>query len=250
MEDEPISKKSRDLPSELMGRTPRRVRLTGTGWLSLFVSALFILLSVFFTIKVVRLINKEKATRIALLQSGSQSLGWVSRKSTERRGQGYIAYEFEVAGTIYSGKSAAPTGIWDGLHEGDSLPIRYLRATPDINCPAGWEDPTSLNWWMLLFPGFFAIMSTGFVWRFPLQHRVAVNGVPAWASIAERDEIGVGRGTHWENYTFRNAENEVQFGRCPMDEALRVGATVCVLYLPNKPIVSHIYPLDFFEVNK
>jgi len=93
-------------------------------------------------------------------------------------------------------------------------------------------------------------MSIGFVWRFPLQYRVAVNGVPAWASVAEREWIGPGRGQHWETYTFRNAENEVQFGSCPMDVTLRAGASVCVLYLPNKPIVSHIYPLDFFEVNK
>jgi hypothetical protein len=250
MEDEPISKKSRDLPSELTGRTPRRVRLTGTAWLCILTSAFLIFLSVFFTVKVVHLVSTEKATRIALQQSGGQSLGWVSGKSKAGRRQGYISYTFEVDGTIYYGKSAAPTGIWDSLREGDSLPVRYLPATPDINAPTAWEDPTSLNWWALLFPGFFAIMSIGFVWRLPLQYRVAVNGVPAWACIAERDEIGVGRGTHWENYTFRNAENEVQFGRCPMDVMLRAGASVCVLYLPNKPIVSHVYPLDFFEVNK
>ncbi len=94
-------------------------------------------------------------------------------------------------------------------------------------------------------------MGAEFVWRFPLQYRVAVNGVPAWACIAEHDQVNVrSRGPHWENYTFRNAENEVQFGRCAMDVTLRTGAIVCVLYLPNKPIVSHIYPLDFFDVNK
>jgi hypothetical protein len=246
MESEPQPDKSKPLPSELMGRTPHRVRLTGTGWLYAIASAFFIFLAVYFTVKIAQLIDKEKATQSALQQSGRQSLGEVTTKSTERRGQGYISYEFKVDGTIYYGKSAAPTDIWDGLHEGDSLPVRY----PDINRPAAWEDPTSLNWWALIFPGFLAIVSVGFVWRFPLQYRIAVNGIPAWACIAEREWTGPSRGPHWENYTFRNADDEVQFGRCPMDVTLRTGATVCVLYLPNKPIVSHIYPLDFFEIEK
>jgi hypothetical protein len=250
MEGEPSSDKSRAFPSELMGRTPHRVRLTGTGWLYAFASAFFIFLAVYFAVKIVHLINDEETTRSALQQSGGQTLGKVTGKSTEGRGQGYISYEFEVDGTIYYGKSATSIDVWNSLHEGDSLSVRYLPTTPDISCPAAWEDPTSLNWWALLFPGFLAIMSAGFVWRFPLQYRVAVNGVPAWACVAEREWKGPSRGPHWENYTFRNAEDEVQFGRCPMDVTLRAGATVCVLFLPKKPIVSHVYPLDFFEVNQ
>ena len=245
MEGEPSSNKSRAFPSELMGRTPHRVRLTGTGWLYAFASAFFIFLAAYFAIKTANLVNRENSEQSALRQSGSQTLGQVTIKR-----RGLLSYTFDVDGTIYSGRASAPIDVWDSLHEGDSLSVRYLPATPAVNHPAAWEDSTSSTWWQLIFPGFLAIMSAGFVWRFPLQYRVAVNGVPAWACIAEREWKGPSRGPHWENYTFRNAEDEVQFGRCPMDVTLRAGATVCVLFLPKKPIVSHVYPLDFFEVNQ
>jgi hypothetical protein len=244
MDGEQGSVKSKSLPSELMGRASRRVRLTGTGWLFALAGAFFIFLATYIAIKIAQEVNKQKATQIALQQSSSRTIGQVTSKR-----KGLLDYKFEVDGTIYFGRAAAPNNVWDSLHEGDSLSVRYLPATPDISHPAAWEDSPSSTWWALIFPGFLAMMGAGFVWRFPLEYRVAVDGVPAWACIAERDQVGVGTGWwHWESYTFRNSVDEVQFGRCPMVVRFRAGASVCVLYLPKNPTVSHIYPLDFFEI--
>lgn len=156
---------SRPFPAELMGRIPRRVRLTGTGWCYALVSAALFLLAMYFTAKITR----------------------------------------------------------------------------------AEESSTSPAWWMLLFPAFFVLMSYLFVYRFPLQRRVGIYGVPAWACIDTPPPMGPSKGPQWESYTFRNQANEVQYGRCLMDVQLKRGTTVCVLYLPKNPIVSHIYPLDYFE---
>jgi len=245
MESEPGSSKGKPLPSELMGRTPHRVRLTGTGWLYAFASALVIFLAVYFAVKLTQLVNKDKANQISLRQSGVQTMGQMTGES-----KGLLSYTFEVDGTIFGGRAEVPVDIRDNLHAGDSLPVRYLPATPDVNHPAAWEESPNSDWWGLTFPVFLVFMGFLFVWRFPLQYRVAVNGVPAWACIAEHESLEPSKGQRWESYTFRNAEDEVQFGRCPCDVGLKAGTTVCVLYLPKNPIVSHIYPLDFFEIEQ
>jgi hypothetical protein len=246
MESEPGTAKPKPFPSELIGRTPHRIRLTGTGWVCASVSTCLVLLGAYFGIKLVQLVNKEKAGQISLRQSGVQTIGQITSKR-----RGLLNYTFEVDGTNYSGRAEAPVDVEDSVREGDPLPVRYLRAAPDVNHPAAWEGSPSSDWWGLIIPVFFAFMGLGFAWRFPLEYRVAVNGVPAWACIAERDQISTGKSLwHWENYTFRNADDEEQFGRCPMVATLRAGATVCVLYLPEKPDTSHIYPLDFFEIEQ
>jgi len=166
MESQEETAKQRGFPTELMSRTPRRVRMTGTGWFYALVSGVLSLLAAYFSVKIVR-----------------------------------------------SGGSISST-----------------------------------LWILLCFPGLMGFMSFSFIRRFPLQRRVAINGLPAWASISTPEQMGPSKGPHWESYTFRSADGEMQYGRCLMDVGLRSGTTVCVLYLPNKPDISHIYPLDFFDI--
>jgi hypothetical protein len=153
MESEPGSSKGKPLPGELMGRAPHRVRLTGTGWLYAFASAFFIFLAVYFAVKLVQLVNKEKANQISLRQSGVQTMGRITGES-----RGHLSYTFEVDGTIYSGRAELPVDIRDNLHGDDLLPVRYLPATPDVNHPAAWEESPNSDWWGLIFPGFLVFM--------------------------------------------------------------------------------------------
>jgi hypothetical protein len=246
-----VPNESKELPAELMGRPPRRVRLTGTGWFYALAWAFLFLLGVGFAVRIVKAANQQKTRQHEMQQSGGVSSGQITGKWIEGFAGGYLSYSFAVDGATYSGKAKAPIEVWDSLREGESLPVRYLQADPNFNHPAAWQDSqTSILWAALFFPGFLVFFSFLLVWRFPSQCRLAIEGIPAWASIAEREWRGPSRGQNWESYTFRNADNEVQFGKCPMDVALKAGSTVCVLYLPANPSRSAIYPLDFFEVKQ
>ena len=169
MEVDSSAIKATAIPSELLGRTPRRVRLSGAGWYIGLGSTAMLLLAAYFMAKI-----------------------------------------------------------------------------------AGAGLTASTAWWAFLrLPGILMIVGFGFVWRFPLQYRVAVYGLPASASIVTPEPpVGPSRGTHWESYTFRDAQGELQYGRCPMDVWLKPGSCVRVLYLPNNPTRSHIYPLDYFEIEQ
>jgi hypothetical protein len=229
---EPAPNESKSLPVELMGRTPRSVRLTGTGWLYASAWAFFLVLGVVIAIRFVREAEKEKAKQAELQQTGVESLGQVTDKRYTWASP-LVSYSFSVDGTTYFGKAEGPVDICDSLHVGEALPIRSLPDDPKFNHPAAWAySPTSMLW-VLWFPVFLSFFRFLFIRRFPKQRRLAINGVPAWARIAEREWTGPTRGSHSENYTFRNANGEEEFGKCEMDVYLKAGATVCVLYLPT-----------------
>jgi hypothetical protein len=134
--------------------------------------------------------QQKKAGQISLRQSGVQTIGQITSKR-----RGLLNYTFEVDGTNYNGRAQAPVDVEDSVREGDPLPVRYLRAAPDVNHPAAWEDSPN---WASSFQFFLRSWASVSPGRFPLEYRVAVNGVPAWACIAERDQIGTGKSLwHW-----------------------------------------------------
>ena len=109
------------------------------------------------------------------------------------------------------------------------------------------NETSAARWWPVIFPLWLAILGVLLVKRFPLQHRLACHGTVARGSITEHERRG--RGPNIENYTFRNANDEVEIGSCPSDPR-EVGSAVWVLYLPSKPSCNAIYPLEFFRIDK
>lgn len=248
-----VSDESKDLPAELMGRIPRRVRLTGTGWLNVFAATLFSLLGFVFAAQIVKAVILDTATQNELRQGGRESSGVITGKWTGGRSLApSVSYAFSVDGTIFNGKAKVPRDIWDSLHQDDSLPIRYLPANPNINHPAGWEDSVNSLLGAIFFPAFLVFFGLMFVRRFPIQRRIAREGIAVRGCVSEREWKGPSKGQRYVDYTFRNASNdEVEIGSCPYDFPPKAGSNVWVLYLPTNPRRSEIYPfgIDFFRID-
>ncbi|MGA2848186.1 MAG: DUF3592 domain-containing protein [Terracidiphilus sp.] len=250
MNVEPVSLESKELPIELRSQTPRRVRLTSTGWLNIFAAALFFAVGVAWGVSAVRWVVNDMTAQDALRQAGRDSSAQVIDKWTTRSVP-YVSYAFSVDGSFYTGKSRVPRETWNRLRQDDSLPIRYFPANPNINHPAAWEDATISNLWALLFPVGLAIFGAMFVRRIPLQRRIAMEGIAVRGSVSEREWKGPSKGQTYVDYTFRNASNdEVEIGSCPYDFPPKGGSNVWVLYLPTNPRRSEIYPfgIDFFRI--
>jgi len=107
-------------------------------------------------------------------------------------------------------------------------------------------ETTATRWWLLAFPLFLAVFGVLLVRRFPLQHQLASEGTVASGCITEHEWTG--RGPYIVNYTFRNANDEVEIGSCPSDPR-KVGSAVWVLYLPSNPSRNAIYPLEYFRID-
>jgi hypothetical protein len=238
MDREFASVESTELPTELTGRTPRRVRITGTGWLNLFAAVLFSSIGIAFLVVTVN----EIKTRNVLRQTGRESEGQVIEMWVDGKGSiPHIRYTFSVDGTFYSGNSEVPPEIFRDLHRYDLLLVRYLAENPNVSHPAAWEDPERIGG-AIAFIGFFVGFGLMFVRRFPLQRRIAVEGVVSRGTITERERTGPSKGQHYVYYTFRNAEDEIEIGGCPSDDYPKAGSPVWVLYIPTNPRRSEVYP--------
>jgi len=106
------------------------------------------------------------------------------------------------------------------------------------------------GWWPIIYPLGVLIFGVLLVRRFPLQHRLAIEGMVARASITEREWKGPSRGPIMVDYTFRNANDEVEIGCCPSEYPRKAGSFVWILYLPSDPRRSAIYPLEFFRLDQ
>ena len=105
--------------------------------------------------------------------------------------------------------------------------------------------------WSLAFPVGLAIFGLLFIRRFPSQRRLAIEGIVAGGTVSEREWNGPSKGQTYVSYTFRNANNdEVEIGSCPYDYPPKAGTKVWVLYMPDNPARSEIYPfgIDFFRI--
>ncbi len=126
--------------------------------------------------------------------------------------------------------------------------LGFACAVDFIIRPATLQTPTSSKLWPLIVSIGVMIFGLLLLKRFPLQRRLAIEGVLAHACITEREWKGPSRGPNIVDYTFRNAQDEVEIGSCPGDPR-KPGSIVCVLYLPSDPGRSAIYPLEFFRID-
>jgi hypothetical protein len=243
-----IPDESKDMPAELRGPTPRRIRLSGTGWLNLLAAAFFLGLGAAGAIAIVESSHQAVAAQRALRQDALESVAqvtdiWISRRR--------VSYAFSVDGNTWTGKSEAPPDILRNLHKGDTLPIRYIRANPNINHPAGWEETPYRALWLLYLPAAPMFLALMFVRRFPVQRQLAKHGVAVRGCIAKSERNDAQKGQRNATYTFRNSSNnELEVGSCPNDYIYQAESDCWVLYLPTNPSRSEIYPfpIEFFRI--
>ncbi len=245
-----VSREPQNLPAELTGPTPRRVRMTGTGWLNLIAAMLFFGLGVAGAAAIAIHVHHDVATQQALRQQGIESSGRITEVWT-RRSAPHIRYSFPIGGISYSGESEVKSEHSGSLRRDDPILIRYLPANPGTNRPAGWEDSPYSALWIMCLPAALAFMGLMFVRRFPVQRRLAVEGIAVRGSVAKSEWNGPSKNQRHASYTFRNASNdEVEIGSCPSDDIYKADSAVWVLYLPGNPRRSEIYPfpIGFFRV--
>jgi hypothetical protein len=249
---EGVFDESNSFPAELMSPTPRSVRLSGTGWLNLLAATLFFVLGVAGGVTIVKYVLHEAAAQNALRHHGDEALGQITEMWT-KRSVPHISYSFSVDGVRFSGNSVVPTTRSRSQNRGDSLPIRYIPADPNINHPAAWEDSPYSALWMLPFPAAIAFCGLMLIRRFPVQRQLAMKGIAVRGRISRTDWNGPSKGQRYASYTFRNANNdEVEVGSCPSDYIYKAEVNCWVLYLPTNPKRNEIYPfpIEFFRVTR
>src|ERR1035438_8704013 len=160
-------------PRELIGPTPRKVRLFGDGIRFGIISVTFlaipILLGIWSCIQI--------RYRAELQRDGRQVVGRVTGLGTGR-GAGLVKYSFTVNGTAFSGQAPEPDNLAGRIGEYDHIRVLFLPENPAINHPEGWEwtyvDPVGTVGMI-----FFAICGSVFMTILCRERKLAIEGRPA-----------------------------------------------------------------------
>jgi hypothetical protein len=238
-----------EAPSELSGALPRKVGLNSSAdakyllvvVLVFFVGGLLTIGWVFYHDV------KQLQQRAALRVGGSEVVGEVTGVSLSRYTPMSVNYKFTVNEVTYSGEAEEPAtpGPGTSFDKADKILIRFLPANPAINHPDAWEWSAAIGWSYTAFEIFLTTMgglAFAFLWR---DRRLAREGKAAVAvvtSCIRKDQ------TFRIEYEFCTGEGLQMKGRCDCVDEYGAGARVWILYLPQKPQRSHLYPLSLFEV--
>jgi len=231
-------------PPELTGALPRETRISKDGIGAATVATALLLAAIGIVLLGCKVEAQEMAKRAALRRDGREAVGEVTNLRHVWGGAYTVSYSFNANGVVFTGESSAPEHIWNGLREALALPVRFLPSNPAINHPAVWEESVSSDWFafaIALLPAAAGILVLTQLRR---QRRLVAEGVPT-AGVVTKCYRG-GKGSWWIDYQFRTEDGRVAKG---IDNVrLEIGATICVLYLPQDPRRNRPYLRSYYRV--
>jgi hypothetical protein len=227
----------------------RPVRLSGTGYAILVLSAIFVIVGLGLGSFLWNKSHRERAEREQLEHGGARAQATVVRlwRSGENGSTRRMSYRFEVGGRVVTGTTGVPKTNWTALHTGDSVPVRYLPANPAVNHPEQWSRRVSPELLGLLIPLLFCGIASGFLLMVRCQSRLLSEGRPAPGVVvkARRSDKHV-----VVNYEFRLLSGAVRKGKssCSGHNVPGLGSEVCVIYDPDNPKRNALYPLSLVKL--
>jgi hypothetical protein len=229
-------------PSELTGALPRKVHLTRNGVKSWMLTAGI----VFFTLCIciyfsVNLFIEERQGE-ELKRDGRLVVGKVTKQWEEgRASSSFIRYTFNVNEIPYIGEAQIPNFSGITINEADQILIRFVPTDPNINHPDAWAWSVSMDTGGILLLALLILVCTVSI-AVPYGGRVlATEGWPAQARVIACAPKNRG---YWISYEFQTEDRTLMSGRKYRIDHYEVGASVWVLYLPQKPERNDLYPLS------
>jgi len=183
---------------------------------------------------------------------GREAVGEITRIRSAGKGNNWaIGYSFTVDGTAFSGEAQVPKQLVDNIGKGidlhGSLSIRYLPSNPPVNYPAGWQESTRSLLMPLILSTIPTIIGIGLLLPFSPERQLISEGLPTVGTITKYNRAK-GRSYASMCYEFRLDDGRIMSGCSPCDDASEVGASVCILYLPQNPQRNGRYPLQYYRV--
>jgi hypothetical protein len=231
-------------PPELAGPLPRTTRISedGRGAATRVVVLLLasIVLVVLGCIGAAQTMTRMEALRL----EGRETTGEVTALRHRFGGAYGVRYAFNANGRALEGVSEAPKDIGNGLREAAPLPILFLPSNPAINHPAAWQESGSWVWDLWFVPMMPVAAAILVLTQMRRQRRLVAGGVPTAGIVTKRSRNS--QGAWWVDYQFHTEDGKVAKGRGHL--GLEIGATICVLYLPQDPRRNQPYLRSWYRV--
>jgi hypothetical protein len=233
-------------PPELSGPTPRRLKWTIGGTLSLVLSFLI----VFFGFGLVfnaydaanqdhRLKDEGKEMDAIVTRTWQESIKTIHYK---------VAYEFSAGGHTVRGESEIPRRKWQALTAGSHLPVKYVPSEPAINRAAVAYERLVPYWVPLV--AFVCWIGMVALAVFPIrkERRLLKYGQQAAGVITNNPTGRRPKYGYVVKYEFQLPGGSTVIGKTQRDGWFHSGQTVCVIYDPKRPRRNGLYPLRLSRI--
>jgi Protein of unknown function (DUF3592) len=239
-------------PRELTRSTPREVRLTKGGIVLNVLVVAFLIGAAAAGIALGSKSTRETADRRLLDARGVPAEAAVTRlwHRTDKEKVPMVAYEFTYNGSVYRHSTSAPERVWKSLSKGSTVRIRVLPERPENNRPLDWAGdgplPLFVAVLVVIFPVFGA---TVLLWTLRLQRHLLSEGKAAMGIIRKTRRSGHGKNVVTYAYKVPGG-SIIQRKSGPVRKVLEPGAKVTIVYDPEKPSRSAIYPLELVRIDE
>jgi hypothetical protein len=175
----------------------------------------------------------------------------VWRKSGDGK-PAYAAFHFDANGTRINGEARMQLSAWRQLRTGSTVAVRYQPDNPRQFLLAGQRRSRM----PLVVPYVVSSILTAMAllcWV-PVrwQRRLLSEGRPARAVVTK---VKQNKGSHGEThraivYQFRVLAGTIATGKATATKAAEVGATISVVYDPERPVRNRPYPFSLVTLNR
>ena len=246
-EDEEAPSVSNHVEPELRGPVPRRVALTGRG--KSIVITWTVTLAVFASLAHQHFGRLPPPAEKSRLESGgAESTATVHSRDARLLDTGqtlyFVGYGFSTeAGIPIRISRTVPPRVFDSLHDGETMQVRYLTANPEIHYLPEITSPVSTGF--VFFIGGLLLAAAGFAEaQRRLHRRLVMGGTPVSGFTADVRRRG-GVRSFRVNYNINGKRQTLKGTERNPD--LRSGQAATVLYNPLIPTRAVIYRLALYK---
>ena len=164
----------------------------------------------------------------------------------------FAAFHFEANGTRIDGESRMQLSAWRELRTGSTIVVRYLQENPRSFLLAGQRRsrmPFAVPYVVSFILAAFALLCLAPIrW----QRRLLSEGRAARAVVTK---VKQNKGSHGEthramDYQFRVLAGTIATGKGTAPKTAEVGATISVVYDPERPTRNRPYPFSLVTLSR
>lgn len=231
-------------PDGLERSRPREVRLT-LGGRGLIALSVVLWVAAIATTVALQLESNRQADERDLFAAQSVEARAEVTQLWRDRGEGkprMVEYRFEVNGAVHTGRERLGASEWSRLRVGAPLPVRYLPGDPNQNRLPGRGRGGLPAFVAYLAGGVLALGAVAVHFSLRCQRRLLSEGRAAQARVTK-----VTKGEYGSVYEFEFTTlsgRKVKGKSNPGVKPPAVGSSICVVYDPDHPKSSAVYPFS------
>jgi hypothetical protein len=237
------------VPDELVGPTPRKVRLSDNTRRVAFLVPLGFIIVFYISVRIGRTEIPQLRNRLALRTDTRLAVAQIASLHSGGRGVEIVEYVFNGSGKQATGTSTVPWDFFQTMRDSRQIIVRYRPSDPSINHPDAWEwSPGAegfFGYFALLCGWFVGIIGIVYLIRVVRRRMLIRYGLPALAIIQSSTRDGR---IFSYRYIFRSDDGVERFGKDSTVRELEIGARSWALYFPNNSGRNCLYPAAEFKI--